>query len=153
MPISTTKRIEEQAPEGDGYTAARLLADAYDEVIMNLRIAIDAIDRKDIQTRCNAVTAAAESLNLLLPCIDVETEGEVREAIFQVHSFIISRLPRINFYNDISFAREAIKLVEVYRDTWAAIDDHMIEEEQTGVMSSAPELDSRDNNVAIAVGA
>ena len=112
------ERIEELQKGG----VPRLLAGLYDEAIAQLHIAIVAVERGQIQVRCNAITGAIDFLGLLSDCVDLSADREVAENLLKVHGFIITRLPQVNLRNDAYWAEKAIALLEDLRDAWAAVD-------------------------------
>ena len=100
----------------------RLIVLFYDQVADNLHTAISAIARNDIQERCNAVNAAIELLGDMLQCFSLDADDEIVINLRQIHSFLITRLPRVNFHNDAKFAAEAIRLLQPIRDAWSVAD-------------------------------
>lgn len=101
---------------------SRLVVTLYDETIGSLRAAIEAIRRKDIEARCNAVSVASELLATLYLCLDHEQGGEVAENLGRLYSFLIPRLQRINLYDDVETAEDAIRLLMPLRDSWHQLD-------------------------------
>ena len=101
---------------------SRLVVTLYDETIGALRASIEAVHRKDIEARCNAVSLAAELLATLYLCLDHEQGGEVAENLGRIYSFLIPRLQRINLYNDVETAEDAIRLLQPLRHSWHELD-------------------------------
>ncbi len=101
---------------------SRLVVTLYDETIGSLRAAIEAIHRKDIEARCNAVSIASELLATLHLCLDHEQGGEVAENLGRLYGFLIPRLQRINIYNDVETAEDAIRLLQPLRNSWHQLD-------------------------------
>ncbi|MEX2630649.1 MAG: flagellar export chaperone FliS [Tistlia sp.] len=113
---------------------SRLVVTLYDETIGALRASIEAIHRKDIEARCNAVSIASELLATLYLCLDHEQGGEVADNLGRLYSFLIPRLQRINIYNDLDTAEEAIRLLQPLRDSWHELDRRI---ESGGAVSPA----------------
>ena len=114
----------ERLDELESARPARLITLFYDQAIESLHVAISAIARKDIEDRCNAITAAIELLSGMLQCMDSEKDDEIGVNIHRIHSFIIVRLPRVNLHNDAKFLAEAIRLLKPLREAFATIDRH-----------------------------
>lgn len=113
---------------------SRLVVTLYDETIGALRASIEAVRRKDIEARCNAVSLAAELLATLYLCLDHEQGGEVAENLGRIYSFLIPHLQRINVYNDVETAEDAIRLLEPLRHSWHQLDRQI---ESSSLASSA----------------
>lgn len=113
---------------------SRLVVTLYDETLGALRASIQAIHRKDIEARCNAVSVASELLATLYLCLDHEQGGEVADNLGRLYSFLIPRLQRINVYNDVDTAEDAIRLLQPLRDSWHQLDRQI---ESGGAMSPA----------------
>jgi len=108
--------------EAETAAPGRLIVLFYDQVADNLHTAISAIARNDIQERCNAVNAAIELLGDMLQCFSLDADDEIVINLEQIHTFLIARLPQVNFHNDAKFAAEAIRLLRPIRDAWAVAD-------------------------------
>lgn len=108
--------------EAETATPGRLIVLFYDQVTDNLHTAISAIARNDFQERCNAVNAAIELLGDMLQCFSLDADEEIVINLEQIHTFLITRLPQVNFHNDARFAAEAIRLLRPIRDAWAVAD-------------------------------
>ena len=119
----TTERRE----DFDGATPERMITLFYDQAIDELHTAISAIARNDIQERCNAVTRTIEILGEMLQCLNLDPKDDVARNVHRIHNFIISRLPRVNFYNDAKFAAESVKLLKTLRDAWSVVSKYQDE--------------------------
>ena len=112
----------ERRHEADNATPERLIVLFYDQVIDELHTAISAIARKDVEQRCNALTASIELLGDMLQCFDLESDDAIVANLRQIHTFIIARLPQVNLYNDARFVAESIRLLKTMRDAWSVVD-------------------------------
>ncbi len=104
---------------------ASMIVFLYDETIANLRTAIEAVNRNDIETRCNSVNMAYEFLATLYNCLDEKQGGEVAGNLGKLYSFLMARLSRINLYNDAQVAVDAIQLLEPLRRSWSELDSQI----------------------------
>ena len=103
--------------------ASTMVVELYDEAIGALRAAMEAIHRDDIEARCNNVSAATEIIGTLYLCLDFEKGGEIAENLGRIYSFLITRMARINFYNDLDTAQDAIDLLMPLRNSWFELDE------------------------------
>jgi flagellar protein FliS len=104
---------------------SRQIVMLYDEAMSALRTAVMAVAAEDIETRCNAVTTATEIVGYLYMTLDEANGGDVAQNLGALYGHIISRLPRVNLYNEVEAAEEAIALLEPLRDSWAELDNSM----------------------------
>jgi flagellar protein FliS len=113
--ISTIERLLEASP-------SQLVVMLYDETLKNLETAIAAVGSGDIETRCVAINHAIEIVSHLYLTLDTEQGGEIAEKLGAIYAFVLTRLPRVNLHNDVSAAREAIRLLTPMRDSWRELD-------------------------------
>ena len=112
----------ERRQEADDATTERLIVLFYDQVTDELHTAISTIARKDVQQRCNALTAAIKLLGDMLQCFELESDDVIVTNLRQIHTFIIARLPQVNLHNDAKFVAESIRLLKTLRDAWSVVD-------------------------------
>ena len=127
----------ERRDELETASPERLITLFYDQAIESLHVAISAIARKDIEDRCNAITAAIELLSGMLQGMASEEDDEIGVNIHRIHSFIIVRLPRVNLHDDAKFLAEAIRLLKPLREAFATIDKHAGELQQQATVQAA----------------
>jgi len=99
-------------------TPAQLIVISYDAAIGYLEHAVAMIKTGDIEARWLAVKKATDFIYELYSNLDFEQGGEIAQNLGCLYSFVLSRLPRINFYNDIQTAHDAIAILKRLRDSW-----------------------------------
>ncbi len=97
---------------------AKLVAMLFDRAIGSLKEAIDAIERGDIETRCRANKKATEIVYHLYMTLDMERGGEIAGNLKDLYSFVLRKLPEVDFKNDGQAAQDVIKLLEPLRRSW-----------------------------------
>jgi flagellar protein FliS len=97
---------------------ATLMQMLYDKAIGSLREAIQAIENNEIEARWKANSRALEIVSHMQGTLDMEKGGEIAKNLDRLFAYILSRLPRIDFKNDVQVAREVIGLLEPLRDSW-----------------------------------
>ena len=115
---------------------SRLVVMLYDEAIDALNLAAAATRSGDIETRCNAVTAAIEIVGLLYMTLDTDNGGDVAHNLGAIYAHIISRLPQVNLARDPRVAEEAISLLTPLRASWNELDVGMASQ----LFNDLPEL-------------
>jgi flagellar protein FliS len=97
---------------------ARRVVMLYDEAIAALRVASMATSAGDIESRCNAVTAAMEIIGFLYMTLDPDLGGEIAANLGSLYADMLARLPRVNMQNDAEAAEHVIAILEPLRDSW-----------------------------------
>jgi flagellar protein FliS len=127
---------------------SRLVVMLYDEAIEALNTAAAAARSNDIETRCNAVTAAIEIVGMLYMTLDTDRGGDVAGNLGVIYAHIINRLPQVNLTRDPRAAEEAISLLTPLRASWNELDisvasamaDDMLPE---FAMTASPEINGK----------
>ena len=97
---------------------AKLVSMLYDKVALSLKEAIAAIEAGDIEARWRANARAMEILSHMWTTLDIEKGGEIAQNLDSLFSFMLSRLPEVDFRNDPGPAREVLELIEPLRESW-----------------------------------
>lgn len=97
---------------------ARRVVMLYDEAIAALRVASMATTAGDIESRCNAVTAAMEIVGYLYMTLDPDLGGEIAANLGSLYAHVLAQLPRVNLQNDAEAAEHVIAILEPLRDSW-----------------------------------
>ena len=139
--VATIERLLEASP-------SRLIVMLYDEMLKNLETAVDAIERGDIETRCDAVNRAIEILCHLFLTLDTQQGGEIADKLAAIYRFVLARLPRVNTANDAAPAREAILLLAPVRASWRELDERI-----EASLAASESLMSRPGAAVAAMGA
>ncbi len=96
----------------------KLVSMLYDKDTLSLKEAIAAIEAGEVETRWRANARAMEILSHMWSTLDVEKGGEIAQNLESLFSFMLSRLPEVDFQNDPEPAREVIELLEPLRESW-----------------------------------
>lgn len=97
---------------------AKLVSMLYDKVVLSLKEAVVAIEAGDIETRWKANKRATEILTHMWSTLDVEKGGEIAQNLDSLFSYMLSRLPDVDFRNDSAAAQEVMELLEPLRASW-----------------------------------
>lgn len=100
---------------------AKLVAMCYDRAIGSLMDAITAIEKNDIQRRCDNATRAANIIAHLWSTLDMEKGGEIAQNLSSIYGFAMQRLLEINMRNDAKVAQEVIDLLKPLAQSWNAL--------------------------------
>lgn len=97
---------------------AKLVSMLYDKAISSLKEAEAAIAAGQIEARWKANAKAIEIISHMWSTLDVEKGGEIAQNLDSLFSYMINRLPEVDFRNDPEPARDVIALLEPLRDAW-----------------------------------
>lgn len=101
----------------------KLILMLFDGAIKAISIAKFSINKKEIGSKCEAISRAIaiieEGLKLSL---DVKAGGEIAENLSALYEYMCIRLLLANLKNDISALDEVSRLLMELRGAWAAIE-------------------------------
>jgi len=102
-------------------TPLELVVMLYDGVLGHLSVARDAIERKDIMARRDAMSRALAILGELQNTLNVEHGGEIAAALDDLYSYATRRLMQAVVDNDVEPVDEVRRLLDGLRDSWRTI--------------------------------
>ncbi|MFH1805539.1 MAG: flagellar export chaperone FliS [Pseudomonadota bacterium] len=102
---------------------AKMVQMLYDKMIASLREAILAIEKGDIQARCDATTKTHELIAHLSDTLDMESGGEIARNLENLYLFSLRHLMAVDRYNDPKPAQDVIDLMIPLRDSWKELAD------------------------------
>ncbi|MES2984038.1 MAG: flagellar export chaperone FliS [Pseudomonadota bacterium] len=94
----------------------------YDGAIRFLQQAIEAIEKKDYETRYHKLTRTCDIVIGLQSCLDFDAGGDSAKVLFDFYSAIDSRIFAVHRTNDIEECRKIIAQIKEMRDVWSQID-------------------------------
>jgi flagellar protein FliS len=96
-----------------------MLFDGFGDAIAQARA---ALQRRDIETKCKAITRAVRIVDEgLKASLDVRAGGKLGEDLLALYGYIAMRLTQANLNNDAAALDECQALLEPVRSAWAAI--------------------------------
>lgn len=102
-------------------TPLELVVMLYDGVLGYLATARDAVERRDIATRRDALSRALAILAELQSTLDLERGGEIALALDDLYGYSTRRLMQAAIDNDVAPIDEVRRLLEGLRDSWRTI--------------------------------
>ena len=114
---------------------AKMVFMLYEKVLSRLQEAQNAIERKDIQARCDANSNAQELIAHLSNTLDMDQGGEIAATLERLFSHCLIRLMDVDRHNDPEAAQEVIQLLKPIRDSWATLAEKSEGELRQAVMS------------------
>lgn len=100
---------------------AKMVYMLFEKTLSRLQEAKNAIERNDIQGRCNANCSAQELIAHLSNTLDMEQGGEIAANLERLYAHCLIRLMDVDRKNDPAPADEVARLLTPLRDSWAAL--------------------------------
>jgi len=102
-------------------TAIELVVMLYDGALRFTAQARDAIERKDIPARREAITRTLAIVSELQSTLDMEKGGAIAESLDRLYVYVNGRLIDASFKQDVGPIDEAAKVLTALRDAWVEI--------------------------------
>ena len=102
-------------------TAIELVVMLYDGALRFTAKARDAIERKDIPARREAITRTLAIVSELQSTLDMEKGGAIAESLDRLYVYVNGRLIDASFKQDVGPIDEAAKVLTALRDAWVEI--------------------------------
>ena len=93
----------------------------YDGALQSLGEARDALARKDVTARTNAISRALAILTELQGTLNMKDGGAIAEELDRLYAFAISRLVDVTTKRDASAIDEIVRVLTPLRDGWSQI--------------------------------
>jgi flagellar protein FliS len=109
-----TTQIQSQSP-------LEIVALLYAGAIRFMRAAADAIERRDLVAKRDAMSRATAIVAQLQTTLNMEQGGDVARSLDRLYAYITTRLVDANARQDAAPLHEAIRLMAGLHEAWAAI--------------------------------
>lgn len=131
MPLTATDAFRSELTRARPTEVVVML---YNEAILSLTAAIKAMQRNDIEERCNRINVVTEIVATLHMSLDLEQGGEIADQLGRLYRFILAQLIGININNDPEGAAKIIDMLLPLRDAWKEVDQQMAAGDDTSTM-------------------
>jgi len=109
----------------------------YDGGLRFLRLAAEAMEKKDYEAQHTNISKAQNILLELLSSLDHSVNPELASGLDRIYRYLYDRLVHANVSDDIGAVKEAQTLMSQLRDTWAEADEALSGAEQPTAVLSA----------------
>lgn len=133
MPLTATEAFRSELTRARPTEVVVML---YNEAILSLTAAIKAMQRGDIEERCNRVNVVTEIIATLHMSLDLEQGGEIADQLGRLYRFVLAQLIGININNDAEGAAKVIDMLLPLRDAWKEVDQRMAAGDDASTMEA-----------------
>lgn len=133
MPLTATDAFRSELTRA---RPTEIVVMLYNEAILSLTAAIKAMQKNDIEERCNRVNVVTEIIGTLHMSLDMENGGEISDQLGHLYRFVLAQLIRINISSDAEGAAKIIDLLKPLRDAWQEVDQQMAKGENEASMEA-----------------
>lgn len=99
----------------------KLIIMLYDGAIKNLKLAVMAMNAKEIERTNTLLIKAQNIISEFMITLDFEKGGDIAPSLYSLYDYMYNSLIRANIDKDTDKVEEVIKYLEELRDTWNQI--------------------------------
>ena len=102
-------------------TPLELVVMLYDGALRFMSVARDAIERRDIPARRDALSRTLAIISELQSTLKIEEGGQLAESLDELYGYASTRLLEAAAKNDVTPVDEVRKVFEILREAWGSI--------------------------------
>ncbi len=129
--------------EVEGATKGKLVLLLYDGAIKFMRIAVKAIDEKNIQDSHNNIMKAQNIIYELMSTLNMDA-GDISKNLLRLYDFMVWQLIEANREKSKDKVESVIKLMSNLREAWREV----VQKEEGAVKPETQETETRSINFA-----
>lgn len=129
--------------EVEGATKGKLVLLLYDGAIKFMRIAVKAIDDKNIQDSHNNIMKAQNIIYELMSTLNMDA-GDISKNLLRLYDFMVWQLIEANREKSKDKVESVIKLMSNLREAWREV----VQKEEGALKPETPETEVRSINFA-----
>lgn len=115
-------------------TPLELVVMLYDGALKFLNVAREAIERRDLMARRDAMSRALAIISELQSTLNMDEGGEIAQRLDALYSFVTQRILQAAQENSVAPLDEAMRVLDTLRASWVSISTTPAE---TGVRGAA----------------
>ncbi|WP_028950708.1 flagellar export chaperone FliS [Sulfurihydrogenibium subterraneum] len=104
--------------ELDSLPVAGIIAKGYDRIILELKSAIENIEKRNIKGKIENISKAIDLLTTLRLGLDFEKGGEIARNLEDIYSFCEREIQLANLKNDVERLQNVIKVLDTVKSGW-----------------------------------
>ncbi|MFN3787499.1 MAG: flagellar export chaperone FliS, partial [Sulfurihydrogenibium azorense] len=104
--------------ELDSLPVAGIIAKGYDRIILELKSAIENIEKKNIRGKIGNISKALDILTTLRLGLDFEKGGDIAKNLEELYAFCEREIQLANLKNDVGRLRDVIKILDTVKSGW-----------------------------------
>ncbi|ACN99694.1 flagellar protein FliS [Sulfurihydrogenibium azorense Az-Fu1] len=104
--------------ELDSLPVAGIIAKGYDRIILELKRAIENIEKGNIKGKIENISKALDLLTTLRLGLDFEKGGDIARNLEDIYSFCEREIQLANLKNDTERLKSVIKVLDTLKSGW-----------------------------------
>ena len=104
--------------ELESLPVAGIIAKGYDRIILELKSAIENIEKRNIKGKIENISKALDLLTTLRLGLDFEKGGEIARNLEDIYSFCEREIQLANLKNDVERLQNVIKVLDTVKSGW-----------------------------------
>ncbi len=115
----------------------KILIMLYDGAIRFSRIAVEKMENKDIAGKGQNIGKALAIIGELMSSLNHEVGGEISRDLERLYRYLIGELTQANINNSVHSLENAIKILDMLRNTWLEAIEIVKQEKRSGQQPDA----------------
>ena len=112
----------------------------YDGTIRYLKIAINKINKEDLEGAHNAISRAKAIISELMTSLNMDQSGRVGSSLKSLYVYMFNRLIDANIQKNASYIEEVCDLMSELRDGWRTVVNQKKEVAKNGQFNNRSEI-------------
>jgi flagellar protein FliS len=111
--------------ELDSLPIAGIIAKGYDRIILELKGAIENIEKSNIKEKIQNISKAIDIITTLRLGLDFEKGGEIAQNLEEIYSFCLKEIQLANLKNDKKKLEDVINILNTLKSGWEELAQKM----------------------------
>jgi flagellar protein FliS len=107
--------------EVEGASQTKIVVLLYEAAIKFMRIAVKAIEDKDVEVAHNNLVRTQNIIYELMSTLNTDAGGEIAEELMKLYDYMIWQLEEANTIKDISAIENVIRIITPLKDAWKEV--------------------------------
>jgi flagellar protein FliS len=107
--------------EVEGASQAKIVVLLYEAAIKFMRIAVKAIEDKDVEDAHNNLVRTQNIIYELMSTLNKDAGGDIAEELMKLYDYMIWQLEEANTTKDVSAIENVIRIITPLKDAWKEV--------------------------------
>jgi flagellar protein FliS len=107
--------------EVEGASQTKIVVLLYEAAIKFMRIAVKAIEDKDVEDAHNNLVRTQNIIYELMSTLNTDAGGDIAEELMKLYDYMIWQLEEANTTKDISAIENVVRIITPLKDAWKEV--------------------------------